>query len=227
MGDLLTFLLLGIGFGFLHALEPDHLAGMATIASTTRSKRLAFNRGTVWGAGHTVTILALYLIIQGLKLGVNETLFIKLESLVGLMLIILGLRICYKLFKEKYHLHTHQHEKDNKHLHFHYHKLNDSHEHVHLPFGIGIVHGLAGSGAIILALAIETQNQLTGSLYIVFFGLGSCIAMGLFSGFLVDSIDKMGKWSHNFEKVTATAVTIIATVSCILGFGIIRNSGVF
>lgn len=227
MIELFTFLILGIGFGFLHALEPDHLAGVATIASTTRDKWRAFHKGAVWGLGHTLTILIIYLLFQGLGLAVNDELFVKLESFVGLMLVILGLRIFYKLVKDKYHFHPHKHDSENKHLHLHSHKSNEFHEHFHLPFGIGIVHGLAGSGAIILALAIETQNQLIGFLYIVFFGLGSCIAMGLFSGFLVGSIDKMGEWMHNFEKVVTASVIIIATVSCILGYGIIKNSGVF
>ena len=225
--DLLTFLMLGVGFGFLHSLEPDHLTGVATIASTTQSKLVAFHRGAVWGVGHTLTILIIYLIFQGLGLAVNDVLFVKLESLVGLMLIVLGLRIFYKLLKDEYHFHPHRHDNENKHLHLHSHKSNESHEHFHLPFGIGIVHGLAGSGAMILALAIETKSLLTGSLYIILFGTGSCMAMGLFSGFLVGSIDKMGKWSHNFEKVTATSVTIIAAMSCFFGFEIIRNSGVF
>ncbi len=227
MNELFTFLLLGIGFGFLHALEPDHLVGVATIASTTRDKVAAFNRGAIWGIGHTSTILIIYLAFQGLRLGINEALFIKLESLVGVMLIILGFRILNKLFKDRYHFHPHEHEDKCEHLHFHSHKESSSHEHIHIPLGIGIVHGLAGSGAIILALAIETQNQLMGLLYIVFFGLGSCIAMGLFSGFLVGSIDKIGEWMHNFDKVVTTSAIIIATGSCILGYGIIKNSGVF
>lgn len=225
--DLLTFLLFGIGFGFLHALEPDHLVGVATIASSTQSRLLAFHRGAIWGVGHTLTILVIYLLFQGLGLVVEEALFIKLESLVGLMLIFLGLRIFYKLLKDKYHLHHHQHETGNEHLHFHSHKSKNNHEHVHLPFGIGIVHGLAGSGAIVLALAIETSNQILGALYIVFFGLGSCIAMGLFSGFLVSSIEKINQWVHNFDRVITTSVTVIATVSCVLGYGIIRNTGIF
>ena len=227
MSELLTFLLLGIGFGILHALEPDHLAGVATIASTTRNKIAAFCRGAVWGIGHTLTVLILYLVIQGLQLGIKDRLFIKLESLVGVMLILLGLRIWYKLIKDKHHFHFHKHENDNQHLHLHSHQSNKTHEHFHLPFGVGIVHGLAGSGAIILALAIETQNQLIGLLYIVFFGLGSCIAMGSFSGFLVGSIEKMGEWMDNFERVVSTSVVIIATVSCILGYGIIKKSVVF
>ena len=227
MINLLTFFTLGIGFGFLHALEPDHLVGVATIASTTRNKAAAFRRGSVWGIGHTLTILILYLAFQGLKLGIKDTLFVKLESLVGVMLILLGLRIFYKLIKDKHHFHLHQHENDSQHLHLHSHKSNKSHEHLHLPFGIGIVHGLARSGAIILALAIEAQNQFMGALYIVLFGAGSCMAMGLFSGFIVGSIDKMGGCVQNLDKVVATSVTIIATVSCILGFGIIKNSGVF
>tara|TARA_B100000315_G_scaffold231761_1_gene243356 strand:+ start:11835 stop:12515 length:681 start_codon:yes stop_codon:yes gene_type:complete len=225
--DLLTFLTLGIGFGFLHALEPDHLAGVATIASTTRNKWQAFRRGAVWGVGHTLAIFILYLVMQGLRLGVNETLFNKLESLVGAMLIILGFRIMYKLLKEKYHFHPHEHGDESEHLHFHSHKESSSHEHIHIPLGIGIVHGLAGSGAIILALAIETQNQFMGALYIVLFGAGSCMAMGLFSGFIAGSIDKMGGWVQNLDKVVTTSATIIATVSCFLGYGIIRNSGVF
>mgnify|MGYP001171937452 FL=1 len=225
--DLLTFLMLGIGFGFLHALEPDHLTGVATIASSTRSKLMAFQRGVVWGIGHTLVILILYIVMQGLRLRVNETEFIKLEILVGVMLILLGLRIWYKLLKGKYHFHPHKHEDEIGHLHFHSHKLNESHEHIHIPFGIGVIHGLAGSGAVILALTLQIKNQLMGALYIILFGAGSCIAMGMFSGFIVSSIDIMGTRVKNFDKVVTIAVTIIATVSCLLGYRIIRNSNLF
>lgn len=227
MTDLFTFLLLGIGFGFLHALEPDHLVGVASIASNAESGKTGFRRGAIWGIGHTLTIFILYLVLHELRISVNETIFMKLESLVGVMLIFLGLRIWYKLIKEKYHFHPHRHEDDERHLHFHSHKSGESHEHVHLPFGIGVVHGLAGSGMIILSLTMKIQNPLVGALYIGLFGAGSCIAMGLFSGFLAGSIDKIGEYTNNFERVLTTSVTIVATVSCVLGYKIIINSGVF
>lgn len=225
--EMITFLVLGLGFGFLHALEPDHLVGVAAIASTTQNKWRAFFRGAVWGLGHTTTILVLYLLFQGLGLALNDSMYVKLESLVGFMLIFLGLRIWYKLIAQKYHFHFHNHQDDDKHLHVHSHALDASHEHTHLPFGIGVVHGLAGSGAIILALAIETSNHTLGAFYIILFGTGSCLSMGIFSGFLVASINKMGHWVNNFERVVLASVTIIATASCILGYEIIRGSGVF
>ncbi len=227
MLDPLYFLILGIGFGFLHALEPDHLAGVATIASTTRDKKRAFRRGVIWGIGHTFTILVLYLLIQSLRLGIQETLFVKLESLVGFMLIMLGLRIWYKLLRDKYHFHHHQHEEGNSHLHLHSHKIENSHDHTHVPLGIGIVHGLAGSGAIILALTIEVHNQFVGTIHILLFGFGSSVAMGIFSGLIVGSIDKMGRLINNFDRMITTAVSIIATISCILGYGIMVDSGLF
>ncbi len=225
--DYLNYLLLGVGFGFIHAMEPDHLIGVATIVSTSRNKWLAFNRGAIWGLGHTLAILVFYLFIKIFGSSVEKVLFVNLEGFVGFMLIALGLRICYKLLKGKNHFHFHIHDGGNKHSHFHSHKLDNIHEHVHLPFGIGIVHGLAGSGAIILALTLEAPYRILGVFYIVLFGLGSCLAMGLLSGILVGTIDKIGKWMHKFEWVAIASSTIIAAASCILGYGILKKSGIF
>lgn len=225
--ELLSFLILGIGFGFIHALEPDHLLGIATIVSTSRKKWFAFTRGAIWGLGHTFTILVLYILFKTLGPVTEKFLDLKLEGLVGIMLIFLGLRVCYKLFKAKNHFHLHRHEAGSEHLHFHSHKLNNTHEHFHLPFSIGIVHGMAGSGAIILALAIESPNMVLGVLYIGLFGMGSCLAMGLFSRFLVGSIDKIGHRIHNYDRAVTVSLAVIATLSCILGYEIIRNAGFF
>ena len=225
--DFLAFILLGISFGFIHALEPDHLIGVATIVSSKQGKLQAFYRGAVWGFGHALTILVVYLLFKEFGPVVEKALFLKLESIVGLMLIGLGLRIWYKLLKGKKHLHSHKHENGIQHLHFHSHRLEPNHEHVHLPFSIGIIHGLAGSGAIIVALTIENSNQVLGVVSIILFGLGSCVAMGLFSSLMVLLINKIGKWIHNFERVAVVSNTIIATVSCVLGYVFIINSGIF
>ena len=68
---------------------------------------------------------------------------------------------------------------------------------------------------------------MRGVLYILFFGLGSCIAMGIFSGFLVGSIGRIGEWVDHSGRVFTTSLTIIAFISCFIGYGIIRDSGVF
>ena len=52
------------------------------------------------------------------------------------------------------------------------------------PFFVGMVHGLAGSAALMLLVLSTIQSPLGGLLYIVIFGLGSVGGMLLLSGMI-------------------------------------------
>ncbi len=49
---------------------------------------------------------------------------------------------------------------------------------------VGTVHGLAGSAALMLLVLASLKSTLTGVLYILIFGLGSVVSMGLISIFI-------------------------------------------
>jgi sulfite exporter TauE/SafE len=114
-----------------------------------------------------------------------------LELLVALMLVILGVNVLRKSFgAERVHLHTHSHNPET-HTHFHVHdnpKQDHGHGHpfkaMRRPFIVGMVHGLAGSAALMLLVLSTIESPFGGLLYIVIFGLGSVGGMLLLSGII-------------------------------------------
>lgn len=174
--------------GILHVISgPDHIAAVAPFAAQKKEK--TWQVGFFWGIGHTggvwlVGILALIL---------REVLPLELisswsERLVGVVLIGIGLWGIRRALKTKIHYHEHEHGESGKHGHFHFHQAHEKHNHAsnhahtHAPLGIGVLHGVAGSShflGILPALMLPTRADAIA--YILFFGLGSILAMSLFS----------------------------------------------
>jgi len=105
------------------------------------------------------------------------------------MLIALAIYRLMKFFRAKkivVHAHVHHHDGgQHKHLHVHIGNAH-SHHHTHtLAYGVGLVHGLAGSGALILIAMSQMKNPVDGILYLIIFGggciIGMLVAAGLFS----------------------------------------------
>jgi len=180
---------LGLLLGIQHALDPDHLIAVSTIVSEQKNLKWASLMGAFWGLGHTTTLFLVGLVVIGLRVTIPPRLGTGLELLVALMLVILGVNVLRKSFgAERAHLHTHSHNPEI-HTHFHVHE-NPKQEHGHghafkamrRPFIVGMVHGLAGSAALMLLVLSTIESPLSGLLYIFIFGLGSVGGMLLLSG---------------------------------------------
>ena len=91
--ELSTFSILLIGFvlGLRHATEADHLAAVSTIVSEKKSLFTASIVGGLWGVGHTISLFLVGLLVIFLKLQISESVETKLEAVVGVMLVLLGL----------------------------------------------------------------------------------------------------------------------------------------
>lgn len=182
---------LGLLLGIQHALDPDHLIAVSTIVSEHKNLKWASLIGAFWGLGHTATLFAVGLLVIGLRLTIPEQLALGLEFLVAMMLVFLGLRILWQSFGvEKIHLHTHSHNPET-HTHFHVHaNPKEDHGHAHpframrRPFFVGMVHGLAGSAALMLLVLGTIPSALVGLAYIVIFGLGSVGGMLILSSMI-------------------------------------------
>ncbi len=162
-----SLMTIGLLLGMEHALDADHVVAVSTIVSESRSLRRSLVIGVVWGIGHTATLL-----------------------LVGLILILLGIQILWKYKKKRIHAHVHRHS-DELHIHFHAHEATETHTHdepdahahehqgphVRKPLFVGMVHGLAGSAALLVLVLSTIRSPLTGVLYILTFGLGSIVGM--------------------------------------------------
>lgn len=182
-----TFSVLLIGFvlGLRHATEADHLAAVSTIVSEKKNLFTASIVGGLWGVGHTISLFAVGLIVIFLKLQISASVEAKLEAGVGLMLVILGLNALRKLFQsEKIHTHTHDHG-ERAHTHFHAHndeKAEVSHHRLSpRSVVVGMVHGLAGSAALMLVILPTIPSPLVAIMYILIFGVGSIGGMMVMS----------------------------------------------
>ena len=177
--QLSTFSVLLIGFvlGLQHAIEADHLAAVSTIVSEKKNLWTASLVGGMWGIGHTVSLFVVGALVIFLKLQISDSIEAKLEAIVGVMLILLGINALRKLFST-YKIHVHAHEQgEREHVHIHSHsaaKVETSH-HRFSPRSIliGMVHGLAGSAALMFFILPTIKSPFVALAYILIFGIGS------------------------------------------------------
>lgn len=190
---MISILALGLLIGMQHALEADHVAAVSAIAARQSSARKIISHGAVWGIGHTLTLMIVA--GGGLMLGLefSDEMAGWLEAGVGVVLVLLGGHLLIALIRERIHFHLHRHNDDNVHFHAHSHagetkphdKIPHDHEHPKkLPFRtlfIGMIHGLAGSAALLVLTAQTVQSPLVGFGYVVLFGVGSVFGMAILS----------------------------------------------
>ena len=171
----ISVLLIGFMLGLQHAIEADHLAAVSTIVSEKKNLLTASLVGGLWGVGHTAALFAVGVVVILLKLQISETTEGRLEALVGAMLILLGINAVRKLFTDKLHVHVHEHGA-RAHLHIHAHggRVEESHHRFSVrSILIGMVHGLAGSAALMLLIVPTIASPAIALLYILVFGVGS------------------------------------------------------
>lgn len=218
---MLSVLLLGFLVGLQHATEADHLAAVASLATRGYSLLDATKQGVVWGLGHTLT-LALFggAVLLADRL-VPGKLAQGLELSVGLMLIALGVDVLRRVLRERLHFHVHHHGAQ-KHFHAHRHQGQaahalDPHRHEH-PTGfpirallVGLMHGMAGSAALIVLALGAVESVWLGLIYMFLFGFGSVVGMALLGAAISVPLRYAAKgltWLHNGLRATVGVFTV-------------------
>ena len=217
---MLSILFLGFLTGLQHALEADHLAAVASLATRSRGLAETARQGAAWGLGHTLMLLLFGGAVLFMDQLVPGQLATGLEMAVGIMLVLLGADVLRRLWLEGVHFHAHHHGPV---AHFHAHShlpgilhAADPHRHGHaarLPARallVGMVHGLAGSAALIL-LALQTVHDVwLGLLYILIFGVGSIAGMALLAAAISLPLRWSARsltWAHNGLKASVGLLT--------------------
>ncbi|HEV8306446.1 MAG TPA: urease accessory protein UreH [Methylomirabilota bacterium] len=187
---------LGVGFllGIRHALDADHVAAVSTLVGRHRSVARSCLLGAFWGAGHTAALLAAGIAVLAFKLTMSPELERGLETAVGWVLILLGGHVLLRsLSATVLHRHAHRHDgAAHSHLHVHLGHSGQATapDHVHLlelggrPFLVGLLHGMAGSAALMLLALTAIPSAVGGLCYILVFGIGSTAGMLLLSGMI-------------------------------------------
>jgi ABC-type nickel/cobalt efflux system permease component RcnA len=197
--SLFSLLVVGFGLGLKHAVEADHLAAVSNIVSDRKSFWSASLVGGLWGLGHSISLFIAGVAVILLHFQISDRLGRGLELGVALMLIVLGLDTLRKLFRGgQLHMHFHRHG-GRLHAHPHVHDAPEVHQSPHAhersadqpthhglaigprPLIIGMIHGLAGSGALMLLVLSTISSPVVGMSYIVVFGVGSIGGMMLMS----------------------------------------------
>ena len=209
-----SVLLVGFLLGVTHALEMDHLAAVASLATRTESPRLALRLGAAWGLGHTLTLFAVGAFVLGFGLGAPERFSRWLELGVGLMLVLLGADVLRRVLVHRVHAHAHRHGDGHVHVHVHSHAAGPRHEgHPHpgpvtaRALLVGLMHGMAGSAALIVLVLATVDSFVSGVVYIALFGVGSILGMAALS--LVISVP--------LQRSAATLVRFRLGLECAVG----------
>lgn len=177
-------LLLGLGLGARHACEPDHVAAIGLLSAHAPGLRRGALLGMLWGLGHSAALLAAGLALALLSTRMPSGLADALELGIACMLVALGTRAIAQALRDP------RSGGEAEHRHgLVEHSHGGMRDHVHVagwvlsrPLLVGMLHGLAGSGAL-TALAVAELPTLAGRLsFIALFGLGSVLAMAAISG---------------------------------------------
>ncbi len=191
-GMFVTVLLLGFSLGLKHALDPDHMVAVSTIVSESKSIARSSLVGTFWGLGHTMSLLLAGIAVIAFRIRIPGRVALWMEFAVASMLVLLGAKALLKPLRG-WNVHIHRHSHDgSSHIHLHLHRAGEegAHHHRHLigfgarPFFVGMVHGMAGSAALMILVLATIPSALAGLLYIAVFGLGSVGGMLIMSSLI-------------------------------------------
>jgi sulfite exporter TauE/SafE len=202
-----TLLGTALVLGAAHSFAPDHLAAIGVFVSRRPQWRRALAIGARWGVGHSVVILVLggLLVLTGWRF--PDDLAPVVERIVGVTLIGLGL----VAFVRTLRVHGHLHEHDGvAHWHLHSHRRSERHDHAHrAALGMGMLHGLAGTGALVIALPLAaTESSPLALAYLVAFGIGTTVAMAAFGVVAGWAVRRAAHRSLTLVRATASAAAL-------------------
>jgi sulfite exporter TauE/SafE len=224
-GSLLSVLFLGFFLGIKHAIEPDHVIAVSTIASQSKKLWRSSLAGVFWGIGHTTTLFIFGIILIFMKGQIPKEWAMSFEFLVGIMLVYLGVTSILSL--KKVHHHEHQH---NEVVHDHFHERAEPNPHMHqhkkISYSksllIGLVHGLGGSAAMVLLTMSSVTSVWEGAIYILIFGLGTTVGMLGFTTIIGIPFVLSAKK----ENVNLKLTRITGAISTVFGVYYMYNLGV-
>jgi hypothetical protein len=175
LDDALTGLLEGAPFvaalglalvlGLRHASDPDHLVAVtALVTAEGGDARAAVRLGAWWGVGHALTLLAIGLPLIVIGSEPPPWLASGAEVAIGLLIVALAGLMIWRWTRRDVASPRPQPRTRRQ------------------AFGIGLLHGLAGTGAVVLLLVAALPTQLTAAAALAAFAPMSIVSMAALSG---------------------------------------------
>jgi ABC-type nickel/cobalt efflux system permease component RcnA len=203
-------LVVSLLLGLRHASDPDHLAAVTTLIASQERERIrkATSLGLLWGLGHgtTLVLVGLPLVLLGQYL--PERVTQAAEVAIGLIIVVLAVCLLVRWRRGVFHAHAHSHTSGESHRHLHSHADGTVHEHTHdahglrtplSAYGVGLVHGVGGSGGITLLLLSTIEEPSKAVVALLIFAAGTAGSMALLSTVFGHAIAS-GPVARNFER---------------------------
>ncbi len=201
---------LGFGLGIKHALEPDHLVAVSALMCRESQPDRASERlldgtsgrmlrlGALWGAGHLSTVALGVGLLVALRVTVPVDHLLLFETPVAAMLIGLGLWTIIGALTSAGHDH-----------------VGDAHHRSVAPvrlsrpawwsYAVGSVHGLAGTGALVIFVGATYPDLASALTYVMLFGMGAMLGMALLTYALAAPLRALHDRPRVYRLVTAGA----------------------
>jgi hypothetical protein len=173
---------LGIAFvlGLRHASDPDHLVAVTSlVAADGGDTRRAAGLGAWWGLGHAGALLTIGIPLIAFKTELPASLESGAEKAIGVVILLLALRVIFKWMRGDFRASAHRHAGGHDRRR-HLRRGAGEHRHVRTPgqaIGIGALHGLAGTGAVVLLLIAALPSRLEAALALAVFAPMSIASM--------------------------------------------------
>jgi hypothetical protein len=175
--------------GLRHASDPDHLVAVTSlVAAEEGDTRSAARLGAWWGAGHAGALLALGVPLIALKSELPHWVELGAERAIGVVILALAARVIVKWARGDYRASAHAHGDDlpdhhssRRHLR---HGGGATHRHVRVrtngqAAAIGLMHGLAGTGAVTVLLIAALPTRLEAMFALAVFAPMSLASMAM------------------------------------------------
>jgi ABC-type nickel/cobalt efflux system permease component RcnA len=183
----LVAILIALVLGLRHASDPDHLVAVTSLVAVDGGDvRGAARLGAWWGAGHAAALLAIGVPLIVFQSSLPAWLERGAETAVGVVILLLASRIVVKWLRGDFRAGPHRHGRDvapAAHRHVR-HSATTVHPHRHIrtprqALGIGVLHGLAGTGAVVLLLIAALPGKLEAVAALAVFAPMSVVSMTL------------------------------------------------
>ena len=204
-GSAALVLVVSMLLGLRHATDPDHLAAITTLLASGGSRdggrRLeeASLMGLSWGLGHGTTLVLLGLPLVLFNRYLPEPVQQAAEVAIGVIIVFLAVRLLARWRRGA---------------------DDPSHEHPHAAlgrsplasYGVGLVHGIGGSGGITLLLLSTISDKAEAAGALLLFAVGTAVSMALLSTVFGLAIAS-GPIGRKFER----AAPVLGTISMVFG----------
>lgn len=156
-------LVIAFVLGLRHASDPDHLVAVTSLVAAEHGDvRAAARIGTYWGAGHALALVSLGVPLIAFKSALPGWLESAAERAIGVVILLLAIRVLWNWRKDSEPRHGHRNLRTPR-----------------QAFGIGLLHGLAGTGAVVILLIAALPGKLEAMAALAVFAPMSIVSMTL------------------------------------------------